>query len=155
MDSLDETLKGVFTVLRIAREGSFRGAMRSGGTGFRKLQQQVQALEAELGVLIFHRTPDGVVQTTEGKIIIEHAQQIEDILQKMLRLGQTLNQQQDGEVMLAATEGLGTFWMSPRLSEFNKLHPGISIRLHPSMSLADMRRFEIWRCRSSSRYFRR
>jgi DNA-binding transcriptional LysR family regulator len=130
-------------VLKVAKAGSFRAAMRDGGIGFRRLQHDIQTVEDKLGLLIFHKTPDGVVPTLEGKAIIEHAEQIETILASVMRLGKTLNNQQDGEVMLATTEGLGTFWISPRLSDFQKQHENISIRLHPSMALADLRRFDV------------
>jgi DNA-binding transcriptional LysR family regulator len=141
-DSMD-MLNGVASVLRIAREGSFRGAMRSSGLGFRTLQNHVHQLEEKLGFPIFHRTTEGIVPTTEGQYILEEAQKVEAILAKIQRLGKSLNNQAEGEVMLATTEGLGTFWISPQLGAFNRLHPKISIRLHPSMAIADMRRFEI------------
>ncbi|MGL4637074.1 MAG: LysR family transcriptional regulator [Beijerinckiaceae bacterium] len=143
MQNLHDLVSGIASAMEIAREGSFRGAARSSGLGFRTLQHQIKTLEERLGFIIFHRTPDGVVPTSEGKVVLEEAQQIEQALTKILRLGKSLNNQAEGEVMLATTEGLGTFWISPRLHEFNRIHPKISIRLHPSMTLADMRRFEI------------
>jgi DNA-binding transcriptional LysR family regulator len=143
MKNHSEIINGVASVMRVAKEGSFRGAMRSGGIGFRTLQHHVKTVEDQLGFLIFHRTPDGVVPTSEGRAVIEYAQQIDEIVSKIVRLGNAQNRQTEGEVMLAATEGLGTFWISPRLSQFSEVHQNISIRLHPSMAITDMRRFEI------------
>jgi DNA-binding transcriptional LysR family regulator len=136
-------VSNVMNVLKVAKAGSYRGAMRSSGLGFRRLQQDIHNLEEKLGLLIFHKTTDGVVPTSEGKAIIEYAEQIETTMSGIMRLGKSLNKQQDGDVMLATTEGLGTFWISPRLSDFQNLHENISIRLHPSMTLADMRRFDV------------
>jgi DNA-binding transcriptional LysR family regulator len=130
-------------VLAVARAGSFRGAMRGGGIGFRKLYNDVKAVEETLGVLIFHRTADGVVLTPEGRAILDQAKRIEDILNDILRLGRSLGSPNEGEVMLATTEGLGTFWIAPRLADFRRRHENITLSLHPSMSLVDMRRFEI------------
>jgi DNA-binding transcriptional LysR family regulator len=138
-----DLLRGVLSILGVARAGSFRKAMRVGGTGFRKLNQDVQMVERTLGVLIFHRTTEGVVLTPEGKTIIEHASRIEETLGEIHRLGRAMGQQGEGEVMLAVTEGLGTFWVAPRLASFRQANPALSISLHPSMALADMRRFEI------------
>jgi DNA-binding transcriptional LysR family regulator len=143
MGGRTDLVKGVMSVLGVARAGSFRGAMRRGGTGFRKLFNDVKSVEETLGILIFHRTQDGIVLTPEGRAIIEHASKIEETLNEIQRLGRSMGAQQEGEVLLAATEGLGTFWISPRLGDFKRAHEQISISLHPSMSLVDMRRFEI------------
>src|SRR5499427_428318 len=47
-----------------------------------------------------------------------------------------------GEVRVAVTEGLGTFWLAPRLVEFQKSYPNILIDLHCSMRSADVLRHE-------------
>jgi DNA-binding transcriptional LysR family regulator len=143
MGGKKDLLRGVMSTLDVARAGSFRGAMRGGGLGFRKLDNEIKGLEEALGVLIFHRTPDGVVLTPEGKVIVRHADKIEEILNEIQRLGRSMGEQETGEVMLATTEGLGTFWIAPRLGEFSPGNANISLSLHPSMSLVDMRRFEI------------
>jgi DNA-binding transcriptional LysR family regulator len=143
MGGRSDILKGVMGVLAVARAGSFRSAMRGGGIGFRKLYNDVKMVEDSLGVLIFHRTADGVVLTPEGRAIVDQANKIEDTLNDILRLGRSLGAQHAGEVMLATTEGLGTFWISPRLSDFRRRHGNITLTIHPSMSLVDMRRFEI------------
>jgi len=143
MKDLAVILQGIASASVIAKERSFRGAMRDTGSGFRKLQHQIDALEERLGFIIFHRTPDGVIPTREGQIILDEARKIEVIAANIMRLGKSLNNETEGEVLLATTEGLGTFWISPQLRAFNRHHPGISIRLHPSMALADLRRFEV------------
>jgi DNA-binding transcriptional LysR family regulator len=143
MGGRSDILRGVMAVLAVARAGSFRGAMRGGGTGFRRLYNDVKMVEDTLGVLVFHRTADGVVLTPEGRAIVDQANRIEDTVNEILRLGRSMGAHHEGEVMLATTEGLGTFWVAPRLSEFRRRHGNISLSLHPSMSLVDMRRFEI------------
>jgi DNA-binding transcriptional LysR family regulator len=143
MGGRSDFLSGVMAVLAVARAGSFRQAMRGGSTGFRKLYNEIKSVEQTLGCLVFHRTVDGVVLTPEGKMILEHATRIETILNDLQRLGKSMGKEQAGDVMLAATEGLGTFWISPRLEDFRKANEGLNISLHPSMALVDMRRFEI------------
>ena len=140
---MTDLLNGVASTLRIAREGSFRGAMRSTGLGFRTLQNHIKKLEEELGFVIFHRTRDGIVFTTEGKYLLDEANNIEEILKRISRLGKSMSNDTKGEIMLATTEGLGIYWISPLLESFNKQNPNIAIRLHASMALTDMRRFEV------------
>lgn len=143
MDDSTELLRSVSTALLVARQRSFRGAMRSSRSGFRTLQKQVESLEKRLGCLIFHRTGEGLVPTTEGEQILAEGRRIEQIVSDILRIGQTLNQDTSGEVVLAATEGLGTFWITPQLAAFNRMHPRITPRLQSSMSLVDMRQFGV------------
>ncbi len=143
MNDTIETLNAVFSVLQIARAGSFRGAMRATGIGFRTLDSRISFLETKLGFSILHRTQDGIVLTPEGQQVLEGAEQIETVLARIQRLGKTQTGQAEGEVMLATTEGMGTFWISPQIKSFSAQHPKIAIRLHPSMSVANMRRFEI------------
>jgi DNA-binding transcriptional LysR family regulator len=139
---ITDMARSLATALLIAREGSFRGAMRSANAGFRTLEKQIKSLERQLGFLMFHRTGDGVVPTPEGQQVLMEAQKIEQIIAQILRIGQSLNHETTGDVMLATTEGLGTFWITPQLTMFNRIHPGITVRVHPSMALVDMRRYD-------------
>jgi DNA-binding transcriptional LysR family regulator len=47
-----------------------------------------------------------------------------------------------GEVRLAVTEGLGTFWLAPRLVEFQRAYPGLLVDLKCEMRSADVLRLE-------------
>jgi DNA-binding transcriptional LysR family regulator len=143
MDDSTEILRAVSTALLVARQRSFRGAMRTSHSGFRTLQRQVEMLEKRLGCLVFHRTGEGLVPTTEGEQILAEAKRIEQIVSNILRIGQTFNQDTSGEVILAATEGLGTFWITPQLPAFSRLHPRITPRLQSSMAIIDMREFGV------------
>jgi DNA-binding transcriptional LysR family regulator len=134
---------GIAMALAISRARSIRGAMRSTRSSYPKLQKQIDDLEERLGFAIFRRTSDGVVPTTEGFQILAEAQKLEQVVARVLRIGKAVNQEVAGEVALAATEGLGTFWITPQLAAFNRVHPRITIRLHPSMALIDMRRFDV------------
>ncbi len=142
MNDSIELARAVATVLLVAREGSFRAAMRKSSSGFRTLQNQIDSLEQRLGFTIFRRTGDGLVPTIEGQLIIAEAKRIEEAHARILRIGKSLKHETEGEVTLATTEGLGTFWITPQLEAFARLQPKIAVRIHPSMALADMRGFE-------------
>jgi DNA-binding transcriptional LysR family regulator len=143
MNDRFDVLQAIASAAVVARERSFRGAMRETGSGFRKLHNHIAFLEKRLGFVLFHRTADGVVPTPEGRLILEEAERIDAIVSNVLRLGKTLDNKAEGEVLLAATEGMGTFWISPQLHAFSSAQPAILIKLNPSMALVDMRRFEV------------
>ncbi len=142
MDALTRLAASVAAVLQVAKWGSFRAAMRNGGTSFRTLDQQIRDLEKELGFMIFRRTGGGIVPTPEGEAVLEQARVVEHALSRIQRLGKTLTERAEGDVSVAATEGLGTFWIAPRLKLFEAAHPKVSVQLNPSMNIADMRRLD-------------
>jgi DNA-binding transcriptional LysR family regulator len=47
-----------------------------------------------------------------------------------------------GEVRLAVTEGLGTFWIAPRLVEFQRANPKLLVDVNCAMKSADVLRME-------------
>lgn len=57
--------------LAIAREGSLTGAARVLGVTHTTVGRRLRALEDELGVLLFHRTPEGFQPTVAGQDLAE------------------------------------------------------------------------------------
>ena len=60
----------------------------------------------------------------------------------LLRAGNSATNTLSGEVRVAITEGLGTFWLAPRLVEFQQSFPNILVDLHCAMRSADVSRHE-------------
>src|SRR3979411_681655 len=60
----------------------------------------------------------------------------------LLRAGNSVTNPLSGEVRVAITEGLGTFWVAPRLVEFQQSFPKIVVDLHCAMRSADVSRHE-------------
>jgi DNA-binding transcriptional LysR family regulator len=123
--------------LEVARASSFRtAAARLNMTGH-GAANRVSQLEHQLGALLFTRHRDGVRLTAEGQQLLSYAEQMEEAsLGFMRRRGKAAHQFR-GEVRIAATEGLGTFWLTPRLIEFVRTHPQILVDLHCSMQRPD------------------
>jgi DNA-binding transcriptional LysR family regulator len=135
-------LDSVSAVLSIARLGSFRAAMREERVAYRWLHDNISNLETALGFLIFRRTRNGLILTAEGRAVVEQAERIEEDVKRLLRLKESFAIDREREVTVAVTEGLGTFWVAPRLNQFRDLHPMTRIRLEPSMAVPDMRALE-------------
>ena len=123
--------------LVVARASSFRTAaarlkMTGHGVAYRILQ-----LEQQLNVVLFTRHRDGVRLTEDGQKLLSSAEAMEEASIGFVRRRGTLARPFHGEVRIAATEGLGTFWLTPRLIEFGRSHPKILIDLHCSMQRPD------------------
>jgi DNA-binding transcriptional LysR family regulator len=60
----------------------------------------------------------------------------------LLRASVSATNELSGEIRVAVTEGLGTFWIAPRLVDFQRTYPNILIDLHCAMRCADVSRHE-------------
>jgi len=129
--------ESVRVFLEVARSSSFRtAAIRLNMTGHGVANRIVQ-LEHQVGTLLFTRHRDGVRLTEDGRHLLSCAEQMEEASLGFIRRRGRLAQPLQGEVRIAATEGLGTFWLTPRLIEFVRAHPQILIDLHCSMQRPD------------------
>jgi DNA-binding transcriptional LysR family regulator len=129
--------EGIRIFLEVARASSFRTAaarLRMTGHG---VSYRITQLERQLDVTLFTRHRDGVRLTEDGQRLLASAEAMEEASRGILRGRGTLTQPFHGEVRVAATEGLGTFWLTPRLIEFVRAHPKILVDLHCSMQRPD------------------
>lgn len=127
--------------LEVARTGSFRAASHSLHLSVNTLRRHIEDFEKESGVRLFTRHADGVRLTREAEQLLAAAQRMELASIDIVR-SQTVDQSVRGEVRLSVTEGLGTFWVAPRMVEFQRSHPDILIDLQCSMRPADVMRLE-------------
>jgi len=123
--------------LEVARASSFRTAatrLRMTGHG---IARRIEQLEHQLGATLFTRHRDGVRLTSAGQHLLSCAEQMEEASLGFVRRRGMLAQPLRGEIRIACTEGLGTFWVTPRLLEFARAHPQILVDLHCSMLRPD------------------
>jgi DNA-binding transcriptional LysR family regulator len=128
--------------LEVARRGSFRSASDHLGLSINALRRRIGELEHRLGVTLFTRHVDGVRTTAEGEEILAAARQMETASFGLIRARDRSLPSLAGEVKLAVTEGIGTFWLAPRLVEFQRAHPRLLVDLSCAMRSADVLRLE-------------
>jgi DNA-binding transcriptional LysR family regulator len=128
--------------LEVMRSGSFRAASDRLGQSINALRRKVDEIEHTLGVILLTRHVDGVRATEEGEKIYGAALRMEAASFDLLRARNAVEKDVEGEVRLAVTEGLGTFWLAPRLVEFQRANPKLMINLSCAMKSADVLRLE-------------
>lgn len=107
------------------------------------VRRRVDELEQSLGVTLLTRHVDGVRVTAEGEKVFAAATQMEAASFGLMQArDQTSESNISGEVCLAVTEGLGTFWIAPRLVEFQRANPNLLIDVNCAMKSADVLRME-------------
>jgi DNA-binding transcriptional LysR family regulator len=129
--------ESVRVFLEVARASSFRTAASHLNMTGHGVANRVTQLESQLGTPLFTRHRDGVRLTADGHHLVSFAEQMEAASFGFIRGRNKFSQPFRGEVRIAATEGLGTFWLTPRLIEFVRAHPQILIDLHCSMQRPD------------------
>ena len=128
--------------LEVIRSGSFRAASDKLGQSINALRRKVDEIEHTLGVTLLTRHVDGVRVTAEGEKIYHAALRMEAASFELLYARSSAEKDIEGEVRLAVTEGLGTFWLAPRLVEFQRANPKLMVNLECTTKSADVFRLE-------------
>jgi len=128
--------------LEVVRCGSFRSAAERLNQSFSVVRRRIDEFEREIGAVLFTRDVYGTRLTDEGAQVVEAVERMEaatfDVVRSRSRVAPAIA----GEVRVAITEGLGTFWLAPRLVEFQRSFPNIFVDLHCAMQSADVLRHE-------------
>lgn len=128
--------------LEVARIGSFRAAASQLNLSANFLRKRILQLESAYKTTLMTRHVDGIRLTVEGMQVLEAAKRMEDASFGLDRALTRTTPALTGEVRFAITEGLGTFWVAPRLIEFQRAYPGLLVDLKCEMRSADVLRLE-------------
>ena len=125
-------------LLALAETGSFRSAAAASGVALNTMRSKIDRLESQFGTLLFIRSVEGCRLTQEGHELVSIARQMQALGQSARRVRDPIPNRAPSRVRLTVTEGLGTFWLVPRLVEFCSAHPAIGIDLHCDMTTPDV-----------------
>lgn len=128
-------------VAAIAEYGSLRQAAKAFGVNASTLVRRIEKLEAGLGTTILDRLPQGFQMNEAGRAIAEVAREMQKSFLRLQDVAR-LDQSAQGKVKVAVTEGLGAFWLAPRLPAFAAENPGIVVDMESSMDLRNLVRNE-------------
>jgi len=128
--------------LEVVRCGSFRSAAERLSQSINAVRRQINEFEQEIGAVLFTRDVLGTKLTDEGAQVVDAVERMEAASFDILRSGRLATPTIAGEVRVAVTEGIGTFWLAPRLVEFQRAFPNILVDLHCAMRSADVLRHE-------------
>jgi DNA-binding transcriptional LysR family regulator len=128
--------------LEVVRCGSFRSAAERLDLSINVVRRRIDDFERQIGATLFTRDVHGTRLTDEGSLVVSAVERMEAASFDLLRAGDSVTSTLSGEVRVAVTEGLGTFWLAPRLVEFQQAFPNILVDLHCAMRSADVSRHE-------------
>ena len=99
------------------------------------ISQSIRKLEADLGFSLFHRFTRRIVLTEEGELLLGTLQQ--SLMEITDQIRSIKSQELDGSLNISSTPSFASKWLSPRLKNFSKRYPGISIHVRGRNDLVD------------------
>lgn len=114
----------------VSRHASIRRAADELNIDHTAVSRHLKALQAGLGIVLLKTTRSGVELTEAGK---RYAAATRKALIEISTATAELNQREDtGPLVVWSKPGFATFFLMPRLAEFEKLHPRIAVMVRPS-----------------------
>jgi DNA-binding transcriptional LysR family regulator len=113
----------------IGEASSIRRASAQLNLSTNTARTRLRRLESTVGAILYDRDWQGLRVTAEGRAVLSVANEVHQ-LSSTLPSGKGNNiLVRDGEIRICVSEGLGTFWLTPRLLELKALLPHLVISL--------------------------
>lgn len=129
------SLNGLRAFEAAARHLSFTRAAQSLFVSQAAVSHQIKALEEQLGVELFRRMTRALELTDAGRRLYPKVQQAFDLLEQGVRESRERVERQG--LTISVLPSFASGWLVRRLGRFTAAHPGIQVRLDPSIELAD------------------
>lgn len=125
-----------------AEEGSLSAAARAMGLAQPTLGRQVDALEQELGVVLFERVGRGLRLTPAGHELIDAARAMGDAAARLSMSAFGQNENMEGRVVISASDAYAGLLLPPILARLKEAEPRIVVELVASNDASDLLRRE-------------
>lgn len=130
IDRLDWDTLRVFRV--VAELSSMSAAAARLGESPPTISRKIDDLERTLDIQVFLRSTRGVTLTEPGKQVLRYVNSMAEAAEALRRTTAPSGAAVTGSITLCTGDGLGPYWIAPRLSQFHREHPNIQIRMKVS-----------------------
>lgn len=140
-----DKFKELNTFVEVAQRGSLSAAAREEGITPAMVGRRIDQLEERLGVKLFKRSTRKVTLTPEGTTFYEDCHRILDELRSAEDALTAGARSASGRLIVTAPTAFGRKHIAPHLPAFIAEHPNLSIQLHLSERLVDLKneRFDL------------
>ncbi|MBL4646233.1 MAG: LysR family transcriptional regulator, partial [Rhizobiales bacterium] len=112
-----------------AEEGSLSAAARALGMAQPTLGRQVDAIEKELGIILFDRVGRNLVLTPAGLELLEHVRAMGEAANRVSLAAFGQSQSIEGTICITASDVHAAFLLPPILKKLRQQEPGIDIEI--------------------------
>lgn len=123
------TLKQLRYFLAAAETGQISLAAMELNISQSAITTAIQGLEAQLGVRLLDRSPQGVVPTIEGARFLNHARNITAAVEDAERLPLGEGRRVTGRLRLGTTYTVAGYYMSRHYARFRRAYPDIAVEM--------------------------
>ncbi len=113
----------------LAGASSLRKASRASGIALNTIRSRIERLEKSLGTTLFVRNSEGLRPTAEGRSVLSVAKDMRSVSDALPHGRGNNVLVRDGEVRICVSEGVGTFWLTPRLPALKQAVPDLVVAL--------------------------
>lgn len=128
--------------LAVVHHGTLSAAARELSLTQPTVGRHVDALERELGVALFTRSPSGLAPTGTALDLVPHAESMASAAEAFVRTASGQMEDEVGSIRLTASELVGVEVVIPMLADFRTAHPRIAIEVVLSTRAEDLLRRE-------------
>ncbi|ABD05647.1 transcriptional regulator, LysR family [Rhodopseudomonas palustris HaA2] len=128
--------------LEVARQRSLVRAAAKLKVDHTTVSRRIRELERSLNSTLFKRSKSGFSLTEIGMRLLQYAEGMESQANAIVEAIGTDTADAGGAVRIAAMEGIGSFYLTPCIVDFNKIYPSIQIELITDTRLLDLSRRE-------------
>ncbi|HUN53044.1 MAG TPA: LysR family transcriptional regulator [Candidatus Sulfotelmatobacter sp.] len=128
--------------LAVARSGSFTKAAELLKSTQTTVGRRLHALETRSGTKLFDRRYDGMYLTPAGREVFNLVEAMEQCSIHVERLIVGPDQGLTGTVRIATTEGIGSYWLTPRLDAFQRKFPKLVVEVLTGNEVLDLAKRE-------------
>jgi DNA-binding transcriptional LysR family regulator len=122
------------------RTGSLSGASRELGVAQPTVRRQIESLEEKLGVVLFTRSPSGLLPTEAAKATMPFAEAMAQAAHGLVRAASAPTDRVAGTVRITASEVVGIEVLPPILTDLRRAHPDLQVELSPTNANEDLLR---------------
>lgn len=126
------------TFLEVARSGSASNASERLHVDVTTVRRRVASLESAVGLALLVKAGRSLQLSGDGERIYGIVSQMEELSRAISRDATDAARDLVGIVRVSTMEGFGSYFLAPRLSEFVRLHPRLSIQLVASQTILNL-----------------
>src|SRR6266849_3139598 len=128
--------------LELARQGRLVPAAKRLRADHTTVSRRIAELERALHCKLFDRNPNGFMLTDAGQKLFDYAESMENHALAISENVGGIATEPGGRVRIATMEGIGSFYLAPRLTKLRESFPAIRIELVTERHLINLTKRE-------------
>jgi DNA-binding transcriptional LysR family regulator len=130
------------TFKMVAEEGHLTRAAKRMHASQPSISAHIKALEEELGISLFQRTPKGMILTAEGIKLKQHADKALAIVEEMVNHAGRLRETLSGELRIGINTGADSLRIPELFTLMKARHPNLNMHLLQCMTAEVLNKLE-------------